>query len=96
MTTQIAKLIPPINHCYATPRLPRLLASEIGAHYVGCRDADDWRMDRHAIDSRVCALHEFGKLLKVLRRIALRLLETSNPEVRVPEEDLQPERGNAV
>jgi hypothetical protein len=44
----------------------------------------------------VCALHESGKLLKIRRRIALWLLETSNPEVRVPEEDLQPERGNAV
>ncbi len=44
----------------------------------------------------VCALHESGKLLKIRRRIAWWLLETSTAPVRRAEEDLQPERGNAV
>jgi hypothetical protein len=63
------------------------LALEIGAHYVG------WIVTLSIV--ALCTLHESGKLLEIRRHIALWLLETSNPEVRAPE-DLQPERENAA
>ena len=44
----------------------------------------------------VCALHDSSKLLKIRRRVALWLLETSTTQARIREEELQPERGNAV
>jgi hypothetical protein len=44
----------------------------------------------------VCALHECGKLLRIRRRIALWLLDASAAQILILEQDIQPERENAL